>query len=313
MSNIQASALANLTPPSEAYREATLSLVYRLSELTFGSLLAAYSLGFITLIAARWVEMSAHGRWGIVLLCTQYASISVAFVYLTVSFYLTYNTGILTMPQMPLDRPGIDFNLAIVQALFFGFSMLFPWSFPILLGINFCLTGRRKGTLHKGLAEVLYTSICNPPPGLIDHDKLENFRRGLVKLLRKDFSELSGWGPTGQQIWLGAIVMSVMGLAFGYFVMDVQNICGSGSWILRQKLITFEVLAATAMIVPYGQSVLKRGAKFLEIPIKNADGQVEESAEVANGHDNSPKRKGGLEIDEQFDCLRKKLVELCKG
>jgi hypothetical protein len=33
--------------PSEAYKQATLSLVHRMSELTFGSLLAAYCLGFV--------------------------------------------------------------------------------------------------------------------------------------------------------------------------------------------------------------------------------------------------------------------------
>jgi hypothetical protein len=305
---------ANLIPPSQAYEKATLTLVYKLSELTFGSLLAAYSLGFVSLIAARWDEMSAHGRWGIVLLCTQYASISISFVYLTVSFYLTYHTGILTMPQMPLTRPGIDFSLAIVQALFFGFSMIFPWSFPILLGINFWLTGLRKRTLHKGLAKELYASICNKQRDDIDHDELEKFRHKLVDLLRKDFSELTGWGPTGKQIWLGGIVMSVMGLAVVYLVADVQNVCGLAGWIPSQKLITFELLAVTAMITPYGWGVLRRSAGFwLLSHTKKVGDQGGETLEGAQGRDDSQKPEERLKIDEEFDCLRRKLAELCTG
>src|SRR2546421_2366253 len=99
----------NITAPSKNYEQVRLSLVYRLSELTLGSLLAAYSLGFVAAIAAHWTELFTEGVGGAMLLITQYASISLTFAYVTTSFYLTYHAGILTMPQLPLERLGFDF------------------------------------------------------------------------------------------------------------------------------------------------------------------------------------------------------------
>lgn len=144
---------AKISRPSQAYSQATGSLVYRLSELTFGSLLAAYSLGFVGAIAAHWNDLSFHGSWGILLLSVQYASISITFAYLTTSFYLTYHAGILTMPQMPLYDLRVDFTLAIVQAVIFGFSLLRPWSFSILLALNFYVTGYRQRREYDELAK----------------------------------------------------------------------------------------------------------------------------------------------------------------
>jgi hypothetical protein len=307
---------ANLTPPSEAYREATLSLVYRLSELTFGSLLAAYSLGFVGAIAAHWAELSTNGFWGIVLLSVQYASISITFAYLTTSFYLTYHAGILTMPQMPLYYLRVDFTLAIVQAIFFGFSMLRPWLFPILLGINFGLTIHRQRQEYERLATHLYNAICKPH-GRID---LDNFRVGLKKLLHEDFSELSGWRPIRWWIHVWAGIISIIGLAVGYLVVELpldwplRDRWGlNTNWNHKEILITIEVLFVTVVTTIYGWRVLKQRAGFLLSHIKKADDQEEESAEVANDRDNSRKPKERLEIDEQFDCLQKKLAKLCKG
>jgi hypothetical protein len=310
----QLSGPANLTAPSQAYREATLSLVYRLSELTFGSLLAAYSLGFVGLIAAQLAGQSTSGRWVIVLVGTQYALISITFAYLTASFYLTYHTGILTMPQMPLNRLGIDFSLAIVQALFFGFSMLGPWSFPVLLGINFYLTGHRQKNQYKALADVLYNSICKPV-GRSDPDNEARFHRGLAKLLRTEFSELSGWGPMGGLIRVFAGTMMAMGLVIGYLVVDFLPLTWplrdiwtlNSNLIHRQILITFEVLLVTVPITVYGWGVLKRRAKFLEIPLKKADGDLEESGE---DRDNKQEQKQTPKMDLQFDDLQKRLKEL---
>src|SRR5437868_7048229 len=116
----------SLKKPSEAYREAISSLVYRLSELMFGSLLAAYSLGFVASIGAHGSQLSAAGRWGTGLRNLQYicisitfTCISITFAYLTTSFYLTYHKGILTMPQLPLERLGKDFAIAFFQAVIF--------------------------------------------------------------------------------------------------------------------------------------------------------------------------------------------------
>lgn len=315
MSTIPVSDHATLTPPSEAYSEATRSLVYRLSELTFGSLLAAYSLGFVGAIAGRWGEMTMHGFWGIVLPSAQYAAISITFAYLTTSFYLMYHAGILTMPQMPLYRLRVDFTLAIVQALFFGFSMLRPWLFPILLGINFILTINRQNNECEKLTEFLYDKICKPR-GRVDLDK---FRVGLKRLLREDFTELSGWRPIGWWIWVWAVIIFVIGLAVGYLVVELppdwplRARWGLSDWNQKETLITVEVLLVAAVTTGYGWGVLKRRARFLMIPLKNADDQEEGSAEVTNEPENRRKPKERLEIDEQFACLQKKLANLCTG
>lgn len=318
MSTTLVSGHANLIPPSETYRVATLSLVYRLSELTFGSLLAAYSLGFVGVVTAHWVEFSAHGWWGIVLLSVQYASISITFVYLTTSFYLMYHAGILTMPQMPLYRLREDFTLAVVQAVFFGLSMLHPWLFTILRGLNFLLTIHRQNKECEKLTEFLHDKICDPR-GHINRDK---FRVGLKKLLSedKDFSELSGWRRIGWWIWAWAIIILIMGFVVGYLVVELppgwplrDKWAVSADWNLKESLITAEVVVVAAVITGYGWKVLKNRAEFLMTPLKKADDEEEKSAGVASSIDKSRKQKERLKIDEQFDSLQKRLAELCAG
>jgi len=318
MTNIATSALTNLTPPSEAYREATLSPVYRLSELTFGSLLAAYSLGFVGAIGAHSADLDTHGSLGVVLLSMQYASISITFAYLTTSFYLTYHAGILTMPQMPLYRLRVDFTLAIVQAMFFGFSMLRPWLFPILLGINFHLIGRRQTHEYEKLAEFLYNRICNPK-----RLEPENFRIGLEKFLREDFSELSSWGPVGPNILSGARKMMVMGAVIGIVCLGIEFVAPklalptfrgvTIAWIVQQALITSEIVLVTVKITRYGWDLLKRRAKFLLIPIKKPNNEEYGSTQVIKDHEQTLKHEPRLEIDQQFDSLQRKLAELCTG
>ena len=157
MANVQA--IVKLRPPSESYREATRSLVYRLSELMFGSLLAAYTLGFVGAIAAHGNELYAHGTYGVILLAFQYASISITFAYLTTSFYLTYHVGILTMPQLPFDRLGRDFTIAVLHSVFFGLSVLQPALFVLLLGINSLHSANRKDQEYEQLASRLCDEI----------------------------------------------------------------------------------------------------------------------------------------------------------
>lgn len=330
-----------LTVPSQAYKRATLSLVYKLSGVTFGSLLAAYSLGFISLIAAQKAESASIGLLRVVLLSMQYASISITFAYLTASFYLTYHTAILTMPKKELEGLGVDFSLAILQALCFGFSMLYPWSFPILLGINFLLTGIRQRELQIALARTLHQTICEKSDGTF-WPNFQDFRRRLNSLLDKDFSELSGWRPMGKKIRWFSIAVTVVGIAIAYLVVKFLP----PNWILRNKwiwrtdsdvgqfVITGEVIGATVLITMYGWGVLKRSATFLEFPTgsdmdeeKSVEAQVSfrvplwrhlisdhaqmtikshvsDNDNVKGVNDLAPK------IDIQFDRLQQKLQEL---
>src|SRR5690348_6251871 len=98
------------TQPSDAYQQASKSLVYRLSEQMFGSLLASYGLGFLGFLALH--ATSAKGAWHAVTLTVVYLSISLTYAYATVGLYLTYHAGILTMHHMPLENLRYDFFLA---------------------------------------------------------------------------------------------------------------------------------------------------------------------------------------------------------
>jgi hypothetical protein len=350
MSNPQA--IVNLRPPSEAYREATRSLVYRLSELMFGSLLAAYSLGFVGAIAAHGSQLSTHGPWGVVLLSFQYASISIAFAYLTTSFYLTYHAGILTMPQMAFEHLASDFTLAIVQAVFFGVSILQPALFPILLGVNFHISGKRKDKEYEELALRLYNEICGLR-GRNEPDHLPLFSESLKKLLKQNnFRQLSGWAPMGPDLRKGtrkAIIVGVIVIAlyilleFLTWILARQNSLWFGisllevKWILQQLLITFEVVWATVIIKKVGSQVVKRRASFLGFPIMNPDhhepkqgasdhlkpyvekGHMNktgdrpvETKDVANDQEARPEMQKRSPMDEEFVRLQSELRELCQ-
>jgi len=310
--------------PSEAYREATGSLVYRLSELMFGSLLAAYSLGFVGAIAARGSQVSAHGRLGIGLLALQYLCISISFAYLTTSLYLTYHVGILTMPQLPFDRLGRDFSIAFFQAVFFGLSMLLPALFPILLSLNFLVSGWRKNDEYRGLAFRLFKKN-GPEKSRDDSDDILIFREELAKLLQGK-RQLKVWAPIGPDIRrygllalkIGLAVISIC-LALEYGEMALQNSqCIprlKDKWVLQQLLISIELVAATIIIMGYGSRVLRRRASFIGFPVKNPGFRIEQpETKVTDGsdaHANPQTEKRPL-IDREFDDLQAELKELCE-
>jgi len=257
------------------------------------------------------------------LLIAQYVSISLTFAVLTISFYLKFRTEILTMPQKPLDRPGIDLALALAQGLAFGFSMFSPWSFPILLGIHLLLTGGRQNKEHRALAAELYSKICRAG------DPNKSFRRGLKQHLRKDFSELKGWGPTGGEVWWGSMAIISIGLT-GYLV--TRNL----SPLVHQSWITFEAVLLVVTILILGYRVLKRYATFLD-PIKNGNNHINlsespsylsgdkaVSSQVAikqddtgpplvlgNDRNDQLETKKRPKIDVQFERLQKQLRKLC--
>lgn len=287
--------------------------MYKLSELTLGSLLAAYSLGFIGLIAARLPEKGNLGRLGLILLSLQYASISVSFVFLTVSFYLTFHAGILTIPQRPLYRARIDFSLAILQALFFGISMLFPWCFPLLMGLNLFLVGLRQEHEYWAFAKVLYKQFCAPD---IDPKKFKMFRHKLKKHLRlQSFAELSGWGPTGGGIWIACGTLVAVGLIvriFGgrllpislslssTFGLDLSAYQTAIEGKFSSVLIACELVCIMIGTMIVGWHVLTKRAQFLVNPIKIVSA---DDAKAGGAQDR--------DMDEQFQELQKDLRQPC--
>src|SRR6266508_334298 len=86
----------NISYPSASYDAATHAHAYRLSELIFGSLLAAYILGFVsfgTTIVGQIGELKplAQAFSSVKLLqLLNYLMISGTFYYLTAAYYVTY-------------------------------------------------------------------------------------------------------------------------------------------------------------------------------------------------------------------------------
>lgn len=199
-----------LIPPSEAYEESAGG--FRIPEVTLGSFFVSCGLGFYPLLAQ--LATQSHGRWGAILVSIQYVSISVSFMFLTVTFYAKYRAEILTMPQVELNRPGMDLILTVTGLLAFAFSMAAPWLFPILLGNNLLLIALRQNKEYNALASLFYEVLCKRSVNGDAYDKVRNalkrrfrvlwkqsrngnkydaFRSELKRYLRNDaFSELSG-------------------------------------------------------------------------------------------------------------------------
>lgn len=337
MSNPQAN--VNLIPPSEAYREATGSLVNRLSELMFGSLLAAYSLGFIGAIASYGDQVSANGLLGVVLLTVQYACISLAFAFLTTGFYLTYHVGMLTMPQLPFDRLGMDFTIAVIQALFFGFSMLWPALFTALLGVNIYISIKRKDHEYERLARRLLDKYC-PNHRDTSRRALRKFRKALSRHLHtQSRGQLSGWAPVGPLVRVVAWAAIVLGGTVIFVCYKLQsypdNVVLHESllfkpnglvvkWAIQQVVITVPILLATLFIYWHGRGVLEDRAYFSGFPIKtrpfcmyppnlSGDGETKDGDELQNAHDvqTSSQTDKGDRMDEAFEELKAKVKTIC--
>lgn len=286
--------------PSESYDQAIDSPVYRLSELMFGNLLAAYVLGFISFIANLSLSPNSNGFWDIVLWLlpiAKYTSISIAFAYLTASLYVTYHAGILTMPHMPLLYLGFDFFLALTQAILFGFSMFFPRVFPIFLGVILIAAIYRQSREHKRLVEEFRELYEKPRPlgeraKLTKKQEFRNFHDEFKKHLVK-YPELSGWKSVG--FHLKAIVtLLIVASAVIWYRVALQQIPESlrlpESWQLSETWITIECIAVTIIISAYGHITLRKRAAFL-----------------------SNRKNKTTDMDEQFSGLLKDLERYRMG
>ncbi|MBS1618617.1 MAG: hypothetical protein JST76_08865, partial [Bacteroidetes bacterium] len=141
--------------PSDAYRKNCASYTYRISELVFGSLLAAYILGFINTGVGMVHSVVFPTSWSLLAAyfdLLDYVCISVSFALLTASTYITYHNSILTMPSIRVGNLRIDFILAISQAVLFGFSNLFPHTFLMWLSLSLIILIKRQRTLQTQLA-----------------------------------------------------------------------------------------------------------------------------------------------------------------
>jgi len=211
--------------PSQSRKEAVDSVVYRLSELMFGSLLAAYVLGFIGFAAAGPTRttafqgnLSAFYPEGLTYLC-----ISTTFAYLTSALYISYHVSILTMPHLPLSRLRWDFLVALLQAVLFGLSMLSPVWFPFCTGCVLLAGITRQFWEHRALADWFCRDVfsSNPASPITaarenqrQRQELRRFRRSFAAEL-KQIDDLSIWQSVPKST-VGAVVLLIGGGLFVY-------------------------------------------------------------------------------------------------
>jgi hypothetical protein len=328
-------ALYDRTKPSVAYRQSIESPVYRLSESMFGSLLASYVVGFIGLIAAQLAGPSLNhvmeeavkvllpniqfassnpNRMNevmkILLPSIEYASISVAFAYLTASMYLSYHGGILTM-HLPLSRLGFDFFLSLAQPFVFGFSMLFPGCFLVLLGLLLLAVSYRQYKGHRELAKSFYRLICKRQTSIDEEttriqDSRENtFRKDFADLLKqKKYNALSGWKPVNKWVVILSIICCFVGLVIWYLTSGVlpkdlwlrQGWHLPENWLTAHLLITAQCVVVGCCLIGRGHKILKDRATFL---------YVRKRALISGEEDMNP-------MDQQFLELLVALDEKCK-
>jgi len=119
--------------PDVAYEEVRKSLVYRLSEAMFASLLASYIIGFAGFVASEWLSwrtstttITASALAEPLLAIGNLLAVSVTYAFLTTAIYLNYNTTLLTMASYELKNARRDFPFAVSQGFLFGIAMLCP-------------------------------------------------------------------------------------------------------------------------------------------------------------------------------------------
>lgn len=186
--------------PFKAYDHARRTLIYRLSELAFGSLLASYVIGFIgfwaSLLATHMpVWPSDLGNAAAPGLA--YLFISATFARLTATLYISYHTVILARPTIPLVRMRWDFGIALSQAVCFGVSMLLPATFPLCITIAVFLAMLRQRSEYVTFRNQLYDARPKER-GVVAADlkDREGFDAAVKKqLARSGVVPLAMWGP----------------------------------------------------------------------------------------------------------------------
>lgn len=283
---------SKLLDPSAAYAEAIDSPVYRLSELMFGSLLAAYVLGFVGFSAtvghSRATTLSSllHDE---LVANLQYLFISMTYAYSTAGFYMSYHAGLLTMPTLPLQRLRWDFMLALAQAVTFGYSMRYGKAFPVLLGLIFLWAVIRQSVEHRRLRNRLYKLYGQTGElgdGREDDPERETkraFNQKLVTLLRSEaYCELSDWSPV--RFWMVVSTLLLMAASVGFWYLE-------SLWRFPEKdLLAAETLAVALIVFFQTHGVLRRQAKFL-----------------------TDRKQKTIKMDKQFQDLEKALKEYAKS
>ena len=210
----------NIVWPSLAYKEHCASYTNRLSESVFGSLLAAYILGFLAfgmnLVGgiASWKSAAELFTSLKLLQIIEYLAISGTFSYLTAAYYVTYHNSILTMPQIPPHKLRADFGIALTQAVLFGLSMIRPDAFPLFVGLSLLRVFWRQWDVFSELSSMFSRVKQQSGDNRVD-PKIERqqFKQLLLKLnADKKYSYcLEGWLPVTWKMYLFTGVLITVG------------------------------------------------------------------------------------------------------
>ena len=272
-------------PLSEAYSRARGMLLFRLSESLFGSLLAAYIIGSVSLtrgIKAPTIDgytpgwISAYPEAFRCLPFLQVAVICLSFAFATTGIYLGYHTTILPMPTYRMEKMHREFLFAAFQAIFFGIAIYLPFLLFPLVGLLalWCLGARRGENarlvdelVRKGLHPRYKEKVVkeNPYLGKAEGDCDPPLRKVVRSALRKyRFSYWAGIGlwPAGLLTWL--LGFSVIAYAVALPVLWHFYGCPSnGGWHWLISSVIMDVLVAIVIFV-YVRRIIAGAGGFLE-------------------------------------------------
>ena len=207
--------------PSLTYKEARSTIVYRLSEAMFASLLATYIIGFVSFLAPIWEgappilkrdpieSLQAIGE------TLNLLSVSLVFSFMTASIYLKYNMSVLTMPSYDQYLGSRDFSFAVIQGLFFGASIVYPPLLSFWCGVLLLISIVIQFAEHNALVEVFNQVLIKRKPDRHAPEALKSFERKVVKFIQNSIRE-SGfpeWECVKLRDFIIPILLVVLGVA----------------------------------------------------------------------------------------------------
>lgn len=277
--------------PSVAYEQATKSPVYVLSELMFGSLLAAYVLGFIAFAGGRAATVNTASSGlalavvnpsmppALSLLDKVLASpaltiwtwlwISVSYAYITAGMYVSYHKQISTMGHMPLGRLRWDFMVALSHAILFGLSMLYPRGFPAMIGLVLGIGWWRQGYEARAHAYHYYEKIQAPSSGIrADPGKERTGFRNLFYSRVGELPALKDWKPRTR--WSALLIVFtlfalflVVSRATGGWVSEVTSIGVTVDPAWTNGIVALVTFVLGLVVIVRGHGTLRDNASLL--------------------------------------------------
>ncbi len=268
--------------PSVNYKRNSQTFAYRLSELVFGSLLAAYVLGFVSVVFTLVQSKNSGGTyffllsfwrasdWLTMVTCVQYLLNSVTFSVLTAFFYFTYQQSVLHLDN-DYRKSYLDFVWAGAVGVLFGITMVFPYTSLSVFGAMILGAIFYKSKRFKEFWKIISGAVAGLQPGGSDSVLTDNALRLITEELNElgksndaDFMIIKSWLPEAdwKSKWGGVAL-----LAAGCIIVLVPwgfELEPNSRWLFPSQLILihcflsgvllwliFQQLAEAASIMPY--------------------------------------------------------------